>query len=77
MAQPALNDLASASARGEVVTRSAISVQGYLTEWLATTRSKLRPTTHHSSAMAVDRIVAQVGRYQLRPLGHRRRNDAT
>jgi integrase len=67
-AQLALNDLASASARGQVVTRSTISVKDYLTEWLATTRSKLRPTTHHSYAMSVDRIVAHLGRYQLQSL---------
>ena len=67
-AQSALNDLASASARGQVVTRSTISVQDYLAEWLATTRSKLRPSTHHSYAMSVDRIVAHLGRYQLQSL---------
>ena len=67
-AQEALNDLASASARGQVVTRSTISVQDYLAEWLATTRSKLRPSTHHSYAMSVDRIVAHLGRYQLQSL---------
>ncbi len=67
-AQLALNDLASASARGQVVNRSTISVKDYLTEWLATTRSKLRPTTHHSYAMSVDRIVAHLGPYQLQSL---------
>ena len=67
-AQLAMNDLASASARGQVVTRSTISVKDYLAEWLVTTRSKLRPSTHHSYAMAVDRIVAHLGRYQLQSL---------
>ena len=67
-AQAALNDLASASARGQVVTRSTISVKDYLAEWLVTARSKLRPTTHHSYAMSVDRIVAHLGGYQLQSL---------
>jgi integrase len=63
-----LNELASASARGQVVTRSTISVKDYLAEWLVTTKSKLRPSTHHSYAMSVDRIVAHLGRYQMRSL---------
>jgi integrase len=67
-AQLALNELASASARGQVVTRSTISVKDYLAEWLVTTKSKLRPSTHHSYAMSVDRIVAHLGRYQLQSL---------
>ena len=45
-----------------------MNVQDYLAEWLETTKSKLRPSTHHSYAMAVDRINAHLGRYQLQTL---------
>jgi len=67
-AQQALSDLIGANARGAVVSRSTITVKEYLAEWLDTMKSKLRPTTHHSYAMSVDRINAHLGRYQLQTL---------
>ena len=67
-AQEALSDLIGANTRGSVVTRSTISVKDYLADWLVTVKSKLRPSTHHSYAMAVDRINAHLGRYQLQTL---------
>ena len=60
--------MVTSNARGTVVTRSMLNVQDYPAEWLETTRSKLRTSTHHSYAMAVDRINAHLGRYQLQTL---------
>jgi integrase len=61
-------NLIGANARGSVVTRSTISVKDYLADWLATAKSKLRPSTLHSYAMAVDRINAHLGPYRLQAL---------
>ena len=59
-AQEGLNELICANSRGSVVTRSTISVKAYLANWLATAKSKPRPSTLHSDAMAVDRINARL-----------------
>lgn len=67
-AQEALSEMVNSNTRGTVVARSMINVQDYLAEWLETTKSRLRPSTHHSYVMAVDRIVAHLGRYQLQTL---------
>jgi integrase len=67
-AQEALNDLIGANTRGTVVTRSTISVKDYLADWLVTAKSKLRPSTHDSYTMSIDRINAHLGRYQLQTL---------
>lgn len=67
-AEKAMRKALSDHEGGTTVERSAVIVKDYLADWLVTTRSKLRPSTHHSYAMAVDRISARLGHYRLQSL---------
>jgi hypothetical protein len=86
-AQLALNNLASASARGQVVARSTITVKDYLAEWLVTTRSKRItatpcPSIESSLTSAGTNCIHHAGRSRGRLLpshhhGHRSRHPIT
>jgi integrase len=67
-AEEALAALSADSMRGAAVPRTTVRVKDYLADWLLTVRSKLRPSTHHSYAMAVDRVAARLGHHQLQTL---------
>lgn len=68
LAEDALAELSADNMRGAAVARTTVRVNEYLADWLASSRSKLRPSTHHSYSMAVDRIDAQLGHLQLQAL---------
>ncbi|MEX2625923.1 MAG: site-specific integrase [Ilumatobacteraceae bacterium] len=67
-AEAALAELSAASQRGAAVARTTTRVSDYLADWLVSIRSKIRASTHHSYAMAVDRINARLGHLQLQSL---------
>ncbi len=67
-AQVALAEVISGSSKGSVVSKTAVRVETFLTDWLETARSRLRPTTLYSYEMAVHRIKRSLGRYQLQSL---------
>ncbi len=67
-AEVALAEVVRDNSRGTLVSRSTIRVEDFMRDWLVTARSRLRPTTHHSYAGAVDRITRELGRHQLQSL---------
>lgn len=67
-AEAALAEALRDRATGTAVARSTIRVEEFLTEWLETARSKLRPTTHHNYKRSVFKINRRLGRYQLQSL---------
>lgn len=64
----ALADVAAGSSKGAAVSKSTIRVEDFLSDWLVTARSKLRPTTHYSYEVAVGRVSRELGRHQLQSL---------
>jgi integrase len=67
-AQAAVAEAMNSTATGSVVAKSTVRVEAFLTDWLETVRSRLRPTTFYSYEMAVHRITSALGRYQLQAL---------
>lgn len=67
-AEAALAEALPYRATGTAVARSTIRVEEFLTEWLETARSKIRPTTHHGYMRSVAKINRRLGRYQLQSL---------
>ncbi len=67
-AEDALDEALRDRSSGTAVARSTIRVEEFLKEWLESSRSKLRPTTHHGYTMSVAKINRHLGRYQLQSL---------
>jgi integrase len=67
-AEAALRSFAVAADEGRVVERSKRTVAEYLREWLAALRPRVRPTTLASYAIAIDRIVREIGQVPLQAL---------
>jgi integrase len=67
-AEQAAQAVLKAAAEGAVTNRTHRTVGEYLDEWLQMQRDRLRPTTHHSYAMAVNRIKSGLGSAKLQSL---------
>lgn len=69
----AMNDLQSEVGRGTYVEPSKLTVAEYLTEWLDISRARLRPGSHDTCAVHVNRyIVPRLGDLRLQALNPRR-----
>jgi len=67
-AEHAAQAVLKAAAEGAVTNRTHRTVGEYLDEWLQMQRDRLRPTTHPSYAMAVNRIKGGLGSAKLQSL---------
>ena len=67
-AEQAAQAVLKAAAEGAVTNRTHRTVGEYLDEWLQMQQPRLRATTHHSYAMAVNRIKSGLGSAKLQSL---------
>jgi integrase len=67
-AEQAAQAVLKAAAEGAVTSRTHRTVGEYLDEWLQMQQPRLRATTHHSYAMAVNRIKSGLGSAKLQSL---------
>lgn len=68
-AEAALADILGEVKRGEYVEPSKLSMRGFLTDWLAGMKARVRPTTWHSYQLAVERyIIPHIGSTRIQAL---------
>lgn len=67
-AEAALSALLHEVETGTVSRRSRLTVEEFFTDWLASQRQRLRPTTLRSYEVAADRVTRELGRVPLQAL---------
>jgi hypothetical protein len=67
-AERALDEVLHAVPKGGTPSRSAITLEEYLDQWLEAQRPRIRPTTWYGYAMAVKRLSTGLGKLRLQAL---------
>jgi integrase len=67
-AEASLNEVLNGISSGSVVSRSAMTTEEYLNDWLASQEHRLRPTSLHSYRMAIKRITDELGKVPMQAL---------